>query len=74
MSALPRFTFGVGDRFAHEAEAQLRACILAADQGVEVAGLKTTVFPVTRAALVIPVAMASGKFQGAITAATPLGS
>lgn len=36
MSALPRFTFGVGDRFAHEAEAQLRACILAADQGVEV--------------------------------------
>lgn len=36
MSALPRFTFGVGDRFAREAEAQLRACMLASDQAVEV--------------------------------------
>ena len=36
VASLPRFTFGVGDRFAHEAEAQLRACMMAADQGVEV--------------------------------------
>lgn len=33
---LPKFSIGVGDRFAHEAEAQLRACILAAEQGAEV--------------------------------------
>ncbi len=33
---ISKFTFGVGDRFAHEAEAQLRACMLAAEQGVEV--------------------------------------
>jgi hypothetical protein len=26
----------MGDRFAHEAEAQLRACILAAEQGVPI--------------------------------------
>ncbi len=33
---LPRFSIGVGDRFAHQAKAQLRACMLAADAGVEV--------------------------------------
>jgi hypothetical protein len=33
---LPRFSVGVGDRFAHQAKAQLQACILAADAGVEV--------------------------------------
>ena len=33
---LPRFSIGVGDRFAHQAKAQLRACIMAADAGVEV--------------------------------------
>ena len=33
---LPRFSVGVGDRFAHQAKAQLRACIMAADAGVEV--------------------------------------
>src|ERR1035437_7826639 len=33
---LPRYTFGVGDRFAHQAEAQLRACVMAAERGVEV--------------------------------------
>jgi hypothetical protein len=33
---LPKFSLGVGDRFAHQAKAQLAACILAADQGVEV--------------------------------------
>ena len=35
------------------------------------AGFMTTVFPETRAAVVIPQRMAMGKFQGAITAATP---
>ena len=33
---LERFTFGVGDRFAHQARPKLRACILAAEQGAEV--------------------------------------
>jgi hypothetical protein len=34
---LEKYSFGMGDRFAHQAEAQLRACILAAEQGAEVA-------------------------------------
>lgn len=34
--ALPRFSLGVGDRFAHQAKAQLAACIKAAEAGVEV--------------------------------------
>ncbi|WP_035348439.1 tagaturonate epimerase family protein [Edaphobacter aggregans] len=33
---LPRFSIGVGDRFAHQAKAQLSACIQAAKAGVEV--------------------------------------
>ena len=33
---LPRYSIGVGDRFSHEAEAQLRACLLAQDAGAEV--------------------------------------
>ncbi len=33
---LGRFSLGVGDRFAHQARAQLRACVLAAEQGVQV--------------------------------------
>jgi hypothetical protein len=33
---LPRFSVGVGDRFAHQAKAQLAACVLAAEAGVEV--------------------------------------
>ena len=33
---LPKYSIGVGDRFAHQAKAQLQACILAAKQGVEV--------------------------------------
>jgi len=33
---LSRFSVGVGDRFARQAEAQLQACVLAADAGVEV--------------------------------------
>jgi tagaturonate epimerase len=36
MRTLSKYTFGVGDRFAHQAKAQLRACQLAAEQGVEV--------------------------------------
>ncbi len=33
---LPKYSIGVGDRFAHEAKAQLRACMMAAEQGVDV--------------------------------------
>ena len=33
---LPRFSVGVGDRFAHQAKAQLAACMLAAEAGVDV--------------------------------------
>ncbi len=33
---LGKFSLGVGDRFAHQARAQLRACLLASQQGVEV--------------------------------------
>ena len=33
---LPKFSIGVGDRFAHQAKAQLVACMKAADAGVEV--------------------------------------
>lgn len=34
--ALPKYSLGVGDRFAHQAKAQLMACVQAADAGVEV--------------------------------------
>ena len=33
---LEKYSFGVGDRFARQAKAQLRACMLAAAQGVDV--------------------------------------
>lgn len=33
---LGKYSIGVGDRFAHQAKAQLRACILAAEQGKEI--------------------------------------
>ncbi len=33
---LPKNSLGVGDRFAHQAKAQLRACVLAGDAGVEI--------------------------------------
>jgi hypothetical protein len=33
---LPKFSIGVGDRFAHQAKAQLAACMLAAEHGVDV--------------------------------------
>ena len=33
---LPKYSIGVGDRFAHQAKAQLQACIKALDAGVEV--------------------------------------
>lgn len=36
MLTIGRYSIGVGDRFAHQAKAQLRACGLAAEQGVEV--------------------------------------
>src|SRR3954453_836304 len=34
---LPKYSVGVGDRFAHEAKAQLQAFILAAEKGVDIA-------------------------------------
>src|SRR5882724_3975275 len=37
MLTLRRFSLGVGDRFAHQAKAQLEACRMAAQQGVTVA-------------------------------------
>src|SRR5439155_5715825 len=36
MLTLGKYSVGVGDRFAHQAKAQLRACLKAAQQGVEV--------------------------------------
>ena len=33
---LEKYSIGVGDRFAQQAEAQLRACVLAAEQGADV--------------------------------------
>ncbi|HVA51763.1 MAG TPA: tagaturonate epimerase family protein [Pirellulales bacterium] len=36
MLTLSKFSFGVGDRFAHQAKAQLRACQLAAERGADV--------------------------------------
>src|SRR5579875_3145319 len=33
---LPKFSLGVGDRFAHQAKAQLAACVMAAEAAVEV--------------------------------------
>jgi len=36
MISLDRFSIGVGDRFAHQAKAQLQACILASNAGVAV--------------------------------------
>ncbi len=35
-SDLPKYSFGVGDRFAHQAKPQLRACMLAAGNGIEI--------------------------------------
>jgi len=36
MRRIEKFTFGVGDRFAHQAEAQLKALAQINEQGVEV--------------------------------------
>jgi hypothetical protein len=36
MLALSKYSIGVGDRFAHQTQAQLRACVLAAERGAEV--------------------------------------
>jgi hypothetical protein len=46
---------------------------VARDAGVCSAGFTTAVLPVTSAATAIPAQMASGKFHGLITAATPRG-
>jgi len=34
--SLSKYSFGVGDRFAHQAKAQLTACIMAAERGLEI--------------------------------------
>ncbi len=44
-----------------------------ADNGVSVAGLKTTVFPQTSAGMIFHDGIAIGKFHGVMTAATPSG-
>src|SRR5450755_1392970 len=36
MMKIEKYSIGVGDRFAHKARAQLRACLMAADAGREV--------------------------------------
>jgi len=36
MLPIEKFSFGVGDRFAHQAKAQLRACMMAAERGAEI--------------------------------------
>ncbi len=36
MLTLEKYTFGVGDRFAHQAKAQLRACQMIGEHGIEV--------------------------------------
>ena len=36
MLNLQKFSVGVGDRFAHQAKAQLKACIMAAGRGADV--------------------------------------
>jgi len=41
--------------------------------GVSVAGLKTTVLPLTRAGAIFQAGMATGKFQGVMQATTPSG-
>jgi hypothetical protein len=57
----------------HSAAAARRSTPVAVS-GVRVAGLKTTVFPATSAGAIFQVGMATGKFQGVITATTPSGS
>jgi hypothetical protein len=36
MLRIPKYSFGVGDRFAHQGAAQLRACAMAVERGCEV--------------------------------------
>src|SRR5262245_58322458 len=36
MLTLEKFSIGVGDRFAHQAAAQLRACVMAAERGADI--------------------------------------
>ena len=36
MLELGKYSFGMGDRFAHQAAAQLRACVMAAERGVQI--------------------------------------
>ena len=36
MLILEKYTIGVGDRFAHQAKAQLQACVQLANDGIDV--------------------------------------
>ena len=36
MLKLEKYSFGVGDRFAHQAKAQLQACVLASEKGADI--------------------------------------
>jgi hypothetical protein len=36
MPTIEKYSLGVGDRFAHQAKAQLRACVMAAERGADV--------------------------------------
>ena len=36
MLEIGKYSLGMGDRFAHQAEAQLRACVMAAERGVAI--------------------------------------
>ena len=54
---------------ASRASATRRAAIT----GVSEEGFSSTALPLTTAAMVMPARIASGKFQGAITAPTPSG-
>jgi hypothetical protein len=40
--SLKKFSIGVGDRFAHQAKAPLRACQLISQDGVEIVGRNVT--------------------------------
>ena len=60
-----------GDRARRHPALAERLDSASAQPGACSAGLRTAVLPVARAAAVIPSGMASGKFQGEMTAVTP---
>src|SRR5262245_55102628 len=76
-NASPTSGPGPGTKFATPGGSPASARIetyFAAITGDWDAGLITTVLPAASAALLIPVRIASGKFQGGMTAVTPRGT